>query len=223
MAVAPTITLPGAGTRIGTSTAPVRVAWSGSDRDGDGITRYDLQQSKDAGTTWTPVALPSPTATTVTVNLPSTASLRYRVRATDGRGLTGPYATGPTTKLTLRQQSAATYSPTSAWLNHAITGAYGDTVRRSRATGSTATFTFSGTQISLLATTAPSRGKIQIFLDGINQGVIDMYSATTKTRQVVFSRALGAGTHTLRIKVLGTRNSAATATYADVDGFITAT
>jgi subtilisin family serine protease len=222
VAVAPTITLPDATTQIAASTAPLRVAWAGSDPDGDGIGAYQLQQSKDGGTTWTTVRLNAPTATTTTLALPSTAGLRLRVRATDGRGLTGAYATGPSTAFALRQQSAGVYSPSTSWANHSISGSYGGTVRRSRTTGSTAALTFTGTQMSLIATTAANRGRAEIFLDGVSQGVIDLYSATTRTRQVVFSRAIGAGTHKLQVKVLGTRNKAATATYVDIDGFITA-
>jgi hypothetical protein len=49
---------------------------------------------------------------------------------------------------------------------------------------------------------------------------IDNYNAGSLTRRVMFVSALSPGTHTIELKVLATRNSAATGTRTDVDTFI---
>jgi subtilisin family serine protease len=221
VAVAPTTSLPIAGTQMGASTVPLTVGWSAVDRDGDGIASYQLEESLDGGATWTRPTLPTPKATNLTVSRGTSPSLRYRVRATDGRGLAGAFATAPAAALSLVQQSAATFGAAKAWVDNPVTGAFGGTAQRSLTAGATSTFTFTGTQVAWLATKAANRGKAEVFLDGVGQGVVDLYAATTKPRQVLFSRGVGAGSHTLTIKVLGTRQAASSAAYVDVDGFLT--
>jgi hypothetical protein len=49
---------------------------------------------------------------------------------------------------------------------------------------------------------------------------VDLYAATPAVRRVVFNKSgLVAGSHTLKVTVLGTRNASSTDTRVDVDAF----
>ncbi|MCU1218818.1 MAG: hypothetical protein JWN42_15 [Candidatus Angelobacter sp.] len=84
----------------------------------------------------------------------------------------------------------------------------------------TAKFTVTSTpgvhSISLVASKNPTSGKAFVFVDGSSTAAatIDLYSATTQMRQVVFTIAVSpsTSTHSLLVKVAGTKNAASTGT-----------
>ncbi|WP_293774624.1 fibronectin type III domain-containing protein [Sporichthya sp.] len=198
----------------------MKVSWAATDADGDAITGYTLQYSGNAGSSWTSVSLPSPTATSVTVNVGSTTNV-FRVRASDARGAVGGYANGPQFAMTLAQQSAATLSLSTNWTTVNHSDASGGSLKQAKAAGSTATFTFNGTQIAWIGTWSPNRGRAEIFFDGVSQGTVDLYGADVSTRRILFSKKVGSGNHTLLIKVLGTKDSRSASSYVDADAFVT--
>ena len=206
--------------QLGTSTIPVHVTWSASDLDG--IAGYELQRSTDGGSTWNSVSLPSVTATSVTLNLAPSAGLRFRVRATDTLGGVGAYATASTFALSLAQQnaSAVTY-PAGSWTTYSNSSTSGGSYRTSRTAGGKVRFGFTGTQINWIGLTASSRGKAEVYLDGVYQKTVDTYSSSTQFRRILFNKTVAAGPHTLEIRVLGTRNASSSNTYIDADAFVT--
>ena len=93
------------------------------------------------------------------------------------------------------------------------------------AAGQKAAFTFDGTSVSWISTKGRNRGIAEVWL-GINGGPlvraarVDLYATATLPRQMVFNRnGLPDGTHTLEIRVLGTRNPASGGTRVDIDAF----
>ena len=66
----------------------------------------------------------------------------------------------------------------------------------------------------------PSHGQTVASIDGVATPVIDNYNPGSLTRRVMFVRTLPPGTHTIALKVLATKNPAATGTRTDVDTFI---
>jgi hypothetical protein len=71
----------------GASGARASISWSAVETQ-SGIAAYRLQRQIDGGT-WTTVALPSPTSTSLSLVLPGSHEYRFRVRATDGAGNVG--------------------------------------------------------------------------------------------------------------------------------------
>jgi hypothetical protein len=64
-------------------------------------------------------------------------------------------------------------------------------------------------------------GKAEVWLDGKRVGVLDLYATSTKARQIVWAVRFSApGTHRLKLKVLGTRNRAATGSRVELDGVL---
>jgi hypothetical protein len=58
-----------------------------------------------------------------------------------------------------------------------------------------------------VTTKGPNRGKAEIWVDGARVKTVDLYRATTSYRELVWAMNWEtAGTHTVVIKVLGTRH-----------------
>jgi len=92
--------------------------------------------------------------------------------------------------------------------------------KQSNTTGSTLTVGFTGRQVTILADNDPYRGIAEVLIDGLSQGEVDLYSDNTRNQVEVFrSRALATGTHTLTVKVKGTKNLSSRATNVTVDRF----
>ena len=84
----------------------------------------------------------------------------------------------------------------------------------------TVTLTFKGTGIKVIGCTNKDRGKIEVFIDGKSQGVVDTYSASTVRQKEYFSKDdLKAGIHTLQLKVLNEKQAASSGTKIELDAF----
>jgi hypothetical protein len=129
--------------------------------------------------------------------------------------------TTPTTRFD-QTDSSVTY--TAGWMTDGTaakrpwsegSGAYINTA------GAQVTFTFTGTSVKWIGARGPWGGIARVFLDEtLVAGSVDTYAGTEKFQQdaILFSATgLPAGTHSLRIEVTGTRNSAATDTVIAVD------
>jgi hypothetical protein len=94
---------------------------------------------------------------------------------------------------------------------------WGGTLRASTKAGATATYRFTGRSAAWVSDTGPTRGKAQVYVDGVLRKTVDLRAATAHARQVVWSIAFSSSrTHTLKIKVLGTPGRPR----VDVDGFL---
>ena len=86
--------------------------------------------------------------------------------------------------------------------------------------GETVTLTFKGTGIKVIGCTNKDRGKIEVFIDGESQGVVDTYSANTVRQKEYFSKDdLTAGIHTIQLKVLNEKQAASSGTKIELDAF----
>lgn len=182
--------------------APVKVTWSGSD-SGSGIARYVVQRSLDGGA-WVTVAfnLQTPSYTT---NMAKGHSYRFRVRAVDVAGNIGAFKTTPTERFRWVDDGSAQIVYAGNWHPSTTTTAWGDTLHYSMAAGSTARLTFSGRAVAWVAPIGPTKGKAKIYLNGVYQTTIDLYSSTRLSRQIVYSRVFSTvATRQLTIKVVGT-------------------
>ncbi|HEV7522248.1 MAG TPA: chitobiase/beta-hexosaminidase C-terminal domain-containing protein [Candidatus Angelobacter sp.] len=211
------------------NTVPVNLTWSATAAAGVTISKYELQRSTDNGATFAAVTLASATATNLTQSL-APGNYIFRVRATDNAGGVGNWAQAASLNVGLTDSTATTaIAYTASFVSTTQTGAVGGTVRSSSTANATAKFTVTSTpgvrSISLVASKTPTSGKAFVFVDGSSTAAatIDLYSATTQMRQVVFTIAVSpsTGTHSLLVKVAGTKNAASTGTRVDMDAFTT--
>ncbi len=92
--------------------------------------------------------------------------------------------------------------------------------RWTNSTGASVIVQFSGTYLAWIAKTSPVYGIAQVSVDGGPAANVDLYSATIKWQQPVWSTGtLAAGTHTVIIKWSGSKRAAALHAYLNVDAF----
>lgn len=105
-----------------------------------------------------------------------------------------------------------------AWKADYWPDAHAQTRHYSRAVGATATLTFTGTGVQVLAQTRPGHGIAAISIDGGPPQRVDTYSAVKRDQVVVWERTgLPQGRHTVRIEVTGDRNPEATNRWIGLD------
>ncbi len=106
-----------------------------------------------------------------------------------------------------------------SWSQATYTGAYNNTLTYATTVQYAATFTFTGSQVTYIYSKHSQRGKAQVTIDGIDKGVLDLYSATLSLQQSTTYSSLGSGTHTIHLMVTGTKNAGSTDVMVDVDAF----
>jgi len=202
------------GSTLGSTTAPVRTWWSATDPCG--ISRYTLERRVNGGS-WAVQTLSSPTATSVAQALTLGSTWRYVVRASDGAGNLSGWAYGAFEEPLLTQQSSPAIRYGGTWTVGYSTGYSGGSTRYATAAGAWASYTFTGSSIGWVAAVGPGRGSANVYVDGVYQRTVSLYSSTVALRRVayVFTWAVQ-GTHTIRIVAVGTAGHPR----VDVDGFV---
>ncbi len=206
--------------QLGTTLIPVRLNWSASDSTA-GIARYQLQQSTNGGT-YADVALPSAMTSSLTRSLTPTYTYRFRVRAQDRAGNWSAWAYGPGFKVEANQESSTTLKFAGTWTTAKLTAAYGGALKYATVGGSQVSFTVQARNIALVARRSAGSGQAAIYLDGNYLTKVDLYSSTVLQRRVVFTQdGLDPSvSHTLEVRVLGTKNASSTGTRVDIDAFV---
>jgi hypothetical protein len=208
---------------LGTSSIPVRLRWFA--RDSSGISRYELQQSSDGGSTYVDVALPSPVSWVKLVNLsPGSARYRFRVRATDSAGNRSAWVAGSVFSVRAFQESDPAVAYSGVWRDATVSTAYGGSLRYSGAWENTSTFSVpAGTDhVAWVSQRSSSRGMAYVYVDGALAASVDLYSATVNNRIIVFAWSLSpSSAHTVQVHVAGGKNASSTGTRVDIDAFVT--
>lgn len=153
----------------------------------------------------------STAAHTITVKVTGTKNA-----ASTGAGVVvDAFAVGTTTT----QESAAkvTYEK---WKSGSSVNASGGAYRSSGTANATASYKFTGTGVDWVTTTGPGWGKAEVYVDGVDKGTVDLYASAAHWQTVKTYGGLAAGSHTIKIKVLGAKNALAKATTVAVDAFV---
>lgn len=215
----PTTTAPVVQLRSGTNLSGTGmravIRWTGTDGSGVGIARYQLQQSVNGGSYSTISS--SLTGTSRTITLANGSDYRFRVRAFDRDANTGSYATSPTFKPRLVQNSSASVSYSGSWTTASSSSYSGGSVRyATQSDNETAAYAFTGSSVAFITTTAKSRGLVRVYIDNALVGLLDLYSASASYRRSLYAKSWPtSGAHTIRIENYGATGRAR----ADIDAF----
>jgi hypothetical protein len=212
--VPPSVTPPRAGlvagSQLGTTTIPVRLAWSGSD-DRSGIRFYDLAIRRDQG------SYGSVTSVTPAVqrSLWPSHTYRARVRATDRDSNVCAWAYGPAFRLTSFSELSSYISYLGPWQTYYSSSSVGGRFRSTRVAGARATFRFYGESAGWITSWGPTRGRARVYVDGHYIKTIDLRQTSSSSRRLAFvtSRSVP-GWHSVTIRVVGDGR-------VDIDGFAT--
>ncbi|MEU4688257.1 N-acetylmuramoyl-L-alanine amidase [Actinoplanes sp. NPDC023714] len=170
------------------SSIPVRVSWQAA--DGNGL--------RSVRVTGTGRAVLGATArafdTTTTLGEPGA----WTVTAADRAGNVRHASVTRTPALVPEAEAQRTGS----WRTLRNPGFVGSEAAAASARGASLTWTVTGRSAALVATRTATSGRVRIVLDGRDQGVVDLASASTKYRQAVWTRMWpDSGTHTIRVQV----------------------
>ncbi|HYO43228.1 MAG TPA: hypothetical protein VES19_08535 [Candidatus Limnocylindrales bacterium] len=204
------------------SAIPVSVSWAGDDAGGSGIVRYELQKGLDLASDrdddrdddddddddddnggWVIVSS-TLTAPTTNLTVSTKGTIQFRVRAIDAAGNTGAWVLGSVLSPRLVQDGSRSVSYAGRW-SKAKANAYSDgSVRYARSKGASATIRTTGTSFALVTTRGRERGVAWIYVNGSLKAKVDLYSATTRYRQVVWQTSWAGTAPTIKVVVAGT-------------------
>jgi hypothetical protein len=202
------------GSAISGGRTAVRLAWTGSDA-ASGIARYELAQSTDGGA-WTTVST-TLTAATLDRALAPNHTYRFRIVAVDGAGNRSGPVYGPTFRLTHYGETNSRIAYAGSW--SLVTGSpyWGAKAKASSRAGARATLTFTGRSVEWIARTGPTRGKAQVFVNGVLKATVDLYASTYQNQRVVWTGSWSSSaTRSVSIRVLGTSGRPR----VDLDAFV---
>lgn len=122
--------------------------------------------------------------------------------------------------LTVNSQLVNTYTTAAQWIAGTPAGHYGNTVQFSSATNSTLVTKFTGTQIQWIHEQDKHLGIAAISIDNGPETLVDVYNTTNLKQQSKYtSPVLTRGLHTIKLRVTGTKNPAATGVYVVHDAW----
>jgi hypothetical protein len=183
------------------ATARVTLRYSATPSGGTSVRFYNVQ-SRDLGlrkASWRTLAAATP-KTSLTFSGTPGHTYSFRVAATDSSGQTGAFATRTTVIPSGVKPAKGHYGKgwktvkrKGAWLGHAID---------SSTTGSAFTLRYGGGSLTLIGETTPGGGKLQVTLDGHSR-TLHLHSSKTRVRRTLGTFKAKAGTHHLRLTMLG--------------------
>jgi Zn-dependent metalloprotease len=198
---------------------PVKVGFTAADPSGVDAT---FLQRRLGGGPFLDVPLAGRRSTGVTTTVPSSETpQQFRAGARDAVDNVG----SNTKFVRIRAIQEAGGTPavvyTGSWATESSSNYFGGAARHAAAAGRRARVTLGEvTDLGWVTTRGPNRGKAEVWVDGQKKATIDLYSATWKARQVVYAVNFGSpGTHTIEVRVLGTRNAASSGKRVDLDAF----
>ena len=97
---------------------------------------------------------------------------------------------------------------------------WGGKARAASRAGAKATLTFTGRWVELVSRKGPTRGKAQIYVNGVLKATIDLYASTYQNQRVVWTASWSSSaTRTVTVRVAGTTGRPR----VDLDAFVVGT
>ena len=196
----PSVSAPASLPQLGSSLATSGVtkfvtSFSATDSSGVASTLVDVQVD---GGTWTALTLAAATTTSFTYDLAPGHTYRFSASAYDTKGNWSGWVTAPAFTVGTYNENYASYSAGWSALTWAssVNGAFEATATAN----ASASFTFTGRGVAWVANKDTNRGQAWVYIDGVYQGLWDLYGATAKPRSVVLTQTWATnGTHTVKI------------------------
>ncbi len=182
---------------------PGRLAFpTDDDPGGTGIDHFVLERRRGHGDAW--ILRGHPLAPFARVHVPTSGTVRYRIRAVDRAANSGPWATTPELRGRLVQQSASSIRYSGTWRTEVSSDHLGGSARSSTDAGASATSTVTGRAVALVSALGPNRGKVEVYVDGVHWSTVDLDAKKVRHRLVVWQLSWPTvETHTVRFVVAG--------------------
>ncbi len=205
--VAPTVSQPWIAFTTGTigPNVPVKTSWTASDAL-SGLAGFVYIEDRQEPTSAHYAANVSATTRSVTRTLALGGSTYQYAISVSGTDVAGNGYQAPGFSVSFSSvPSSSNMSFVKTWSTSTSSSYLGGSTRYASTAGATVTYAFTGRAIGFVSTKGPSRGKAEVWIDGVKRATIDLYSATTRYRQLAFQTSwTSIGAHTIMVKVLGT-------------------
>ncbi len=203
------------GVRASLTGVPVRLSWPAAS-DQSPIARYDLGEATP-GVEPAVVATTPPLTRMATRPMPFATGMTYAVRALDAPGNLGAWAPAAAVRVAVVREWASTVRRSAGWTRYASASALGGYAAMATRAGATLRYTFKGRGIAVVGPVGPTRGKLEIRLDGVHVAYVSAYAARPASRWVLHAMTVDpTRSHTLEVRVLGT----ARRPRVDIDAFL---
>jgi hypothetical protein len=114
-------------------------------------------------------------------------------------------------KTTTFEENDVAIAYTGSWVPTVNASSHGGNYTYSLTAGNYYQFTFYGTGLNLYGVFSTNRGQVEVFIDTVSKGIVDMYSPTVQYQKLFYSiSGLAQGNHTVKVVVLATKNPAST-------------
>ncbi|MGI3785443.1 MAG: fibronectin type III domain-containing protein, partial [Janthinobacterium lividum] len=182
------------------------------------VVGYRIYRAQGTGAMTAVTTAPVPGTSWTDDSLQPGATYHYQVTSLDAMGNESPRSTVADVTLAMNAVPAGTYEDDDsadimlkgAWSKTASTGAGTDSGNSFTTLGSDgyAEMSFATSGIRWLARTNTSSGQADVYIDGVRQTTVDLYSSTTKYAQDVFEvSGLPETGHTIRIVRTGNKSA----------------
>lgn len=116
------------------------------------------------------------------------------------------------------ESPSGAFGRTAIWSGIAAPAASGGTVLRTRDLRGAVAARFTGTSCAVIGSRGPDSGVIEVFVDGVSKGLIDLYDPVARDRCVLFrADGLSTGEHDLVVRVAGRWVKPSTSYFVSVD------
>ena len=157
------------------------------------------------GGAWKTLTLSSRLATAVNKRMTLGSTYRFRVRAKDRAGNTGAWTYSVVVKPKKYDDGTSAAKWSAGWSRVASVGRSAATSGRPALGGRTASFTFTGSAVGVLAPRGPNLGFAQVYVDGVLKATINLSAPSAAPSRVIWSKSWPSkATHKVRIGTLGT-------------------
>jgi subtilisin family serine protease len=202
---------------LNASSAATIVSWPAATDLSSAIAGYQFQWSRDGGA-WSSTTATPASVRSVIRNLAFGSSYHFRVRAKDAAD---NWSTWAETAVPYRVTHTSDRSPSvrysSSWGAASSSSATSDTLMSTTRGGAIARYTFTGKGIALVMPRSPSRGWVEVRIDGVSVGKFSLWASTLKARQTIFSRAWStSATRTIELRTV----TSSSRRLASVDAFV---
>jgi hypothetical protein len=110
-----------------------------------------------------------------------------------------------TTTRVLYQETHKAIAYTGTWQAAPYPAYSGGNARWTNTKGHTATFTFTGRTAAWYGPKGPTRGQVKVYIDGAYRRTYDLYASSYRASNQILSISwASAGTHTIKLEVVGT-------------------
>ena len=188
----------------GDTAAPLKIWWPAATDPTSAIAGYELEYS-DNGGPWTPAGSSSASVTGTIRMVTLGHTHRFRVRARDAVGNWSPWVAGATLRLGIVQDTSTGMRYSSGWLPWASKWASAGTMRYTTRAGASVKFTTTARTLAFVAPVDKNRGSARIYVDGVLQATVSLYSPVGVSRRIVWTKTFPAvGSKTIEIVAVGT-------------------